>query len=294
MASPPVTSCPISYTNIQLAQEGIKSALPVIGNSKMTKEEFLNFCQQNRPQLYQDIFINGEILFRGVNICDTRYDIVRSILSPYKGHFSLLDLGAAQGYFSFKIGTEFPKAHCVMVEHFNDKEKHYGHHQDMLYQLCHLNSHLNNISYLHQEISAPFLENLSHREHFDFVFAMLVIHQIDKNMPVRIKCLENLLKLGDNVLLELSNDVAPELLEYVSKELVKSETHECKCIGEVQRCYDPSTAYGGHYPNGKGIFYLFTKKQLSNESFHRLMPQKIKQSTYKAMNGIYTSAVIED
>lgn len=259
----------------------------------ISKEEFLEFCRQNRPKLYQDIFINGETLFQGVNICDIRYDIIKPILQLYKSHFSVLDLGAAQGYFSFRIGTEFPKAQCVMIEHENEKEKHYSHHQDMLYQLCHLNSHLNNISYLRKEISAPFLEDLNSTEHFDVILALLVIHQVDRSMLGRQKLLDMLLKLGDTVILEVSNDVAPELLEYVRDELRKNDTHDCKFLGEVQRCYDPLTAYDGKYPNGKGLFYVFTRKNMPTDSYQHNTTQEIKFSTFKSLNGIYSSAQLK-
>jgi len=269
---------------------GEHNSNPLLRTPLCRRDEFLNFCRQNRPKLYQDIFVKGKVLFQGVNICDTRYDIIKPILQSYKGYFSLLDLGAAQGYFSFRVGTEFPKAQCVMVEHTNDKEKHYSHHQDMLYQLCHLNSHLKNISYLHKEISFPTLDYLNKEEHFDVVLAMLVIHQVDRSMDVRGKLLQNLLKLGDHVILEVSNDVAPELWDYVRDELSKSETHHCKFLGEVERYYDPKTAYDGKFPNGKGEFYLFTRKHKTRESYAHKHPQRIKRSTFKAMNGVYTSS----
>ncbi len=226
----------------------------------ISKQEFLQFCQKNPSKLYQDIFIQGETVLKGVNICDTRYELIRPILESYKGTFSLLDLGAAQGYFSFRTATEFPKARCVMVEHSNEKERPYEHHQDMLYQLCHLNSDLKNVSYLHKKISPSFLKELGRKEHFDIVLALLVIHQVDDSMETRSELLETLLKLGDNVIIEVSNDVAPELLVYVRDELSKSKTHTCEFLGEVDRYYNPETAYGGLYPHGRGLFYLFKRR----------------------------------
>ncbi len=232
-------------------------------DSKISLEEFLLFCRQNSSLVYQDIIMRGKTLFQGINICDNRYSIIKPILDGFQEKpFSVLDVGAAQGYFSFRIANDFPRSNCVMIEHSN---KDYDHHGFMLYQLCQLND-LPNITYFHKEISIPTLENLSHEEHFDVILALLVVHQIDDSMEIRKKVLETLFDLGDNVILEVSNDVAPELRDYVREELCKSEELDYSFLGEVDRYYNPATAYGGQFPNGKGEFYWFRKKnhKLSN------------------------------
>lgn len=221
----------------------------------MNKEDLLNYCKQNSEDIYQDIWIQGKTQFQGVNLCENRYDLIKPILRGLE-QFSVLDVGAAQGYFSFRIASDFPGAQCSMIEHAN---KNYDHHARLLYQLCLLNN-LPNVAYLHKEISVPLLETLNDKLHFDVVLALLVVHQIDEDMEIRKVAIQNLLKLGNHVILEVSNDVAPELRDYVRDELLSNGEFERFFLDEVPRYYHPTKAYKGKYPNGKGEFYYFKRK----------------------------------
>lgn len=222
---------------------------------KMSMGDFLKYCRQNSEQIYQDIWINQKTMFQGVNLCENRYELIKPILQDLK-EFSVLDVGAAQGYFSFRIASDFPGAHCSMIEHAN---KSYDHHARLLYQLCLLNN-LPNVNYFHKEISVPVLETLSDKVHFDVVLALLVVHQIDDDMEIRKTAIRNLLQLGNHVILEVSNDVAPELRDYVRDQLSTNDEFERFFLGEVPRYYNPTKAYGGKYSNGKGEFYYFKRK----------------------------------
>lgn len=245
---------------------------------KLTAGEFLQFCQQDPTQAYQDIVIKGKTVFQGVNRCANRYALIKPILDNLgEKDFSVLDVGAGQGYFSFRIAYGFTQSHCFMVEHAN---KNYDHHGRMLYQLCLLND-LPNVTFFHQEISVPVLEQLNRQTHFDVVLALLVVHQIDESMDVRKAALENLLSLGNHIILEMSNDVAPELRDYVRDELKSHPDYECSFLGEVQRYYNPATACGGKYPDGKGEFYYFKKKTPIIAS------TKIAPKVFAEMTGVY-------
>lgn len=246
-----------NYGLIYASEVHVEAPTKLSNSEKISAEDFMLYCKQNPHLVYQDIIIKGKTVFQGINKCDNRYAIIKPILDKFGDRsFSVLDVGAAQGYFSFRIAQDFPKAHCLMIEH---KNKNYGHHGIMLHQLCHLNG-LPNISYLHQEISVHSLKELSKQSHFDVVLAFLVVHQIDDSMAVRKEVIENLFNLGDIVIIEVSNDVAPELREYVKNVLTQNEAYDSLFLGEVDRYYDPATAYGGRFPNGKGELYLFKKK----------------------------------
>ncbi len=226
-------------------------------NLQLTDVDFLKFCQQDPALVYQDILIKGKTRFRGINLCENRYAIVKPLIEALgMENFSVLDVGAGQGYFSFKLASDFPKAHCYMIEHAN---KSYDHHARMLYQLCLLNA-LPNITFFHKELSVPILESLNHQAHFDVVLAMLVVHQIDDSMEIRKAAIETLFSLGNHIILEVSNDVAPELRDYVRDELKNHNEFTCSFLGEVPRYYNPKTAYKGKYANGKGEFYYFKRK----------------------------------
>lgn len=245
---------------------------------QLSGSEFLKFCQQDPAKVYQDIVIKGQTRFQGVNLCENRYLLLKPLLENLgKENFSVLDVGAGQGYFSFKIAHDFPKAHCYMIEHAN---KSYDHHARMLYQLCLLND-FPNVTFFHKTVSVPVLEWLNDQVHFDVILALLVVHQMDDSMEIRKMAIENLLKLGNHVILEVSNDVAPELLDFVKNELKDHSEFECTFPGEVPRYYDPATAYGGKYPDGKGEFYYFRRKNPGPTS------TEIAHHVFSEMNRIY-------
>lgn len=224
-------------------------------SSQLSKTDFLKYCEQNPEKVYQDVYIEGRIRAKGVNLCENRYEIIKPIVEKLgKERFSVLDVGAGLGYFSFRIASDFPKAHCYMIEHVN---KHCPEHARMLYQLCGLND-LSNVTFFHRQISAEMLEQLSRKAHFDLVMALLVVHQIGNSLDSWKPVVEKLFKLGNQVLLEVSNDVAPELRDYI--QAYQHPDYECTFLGEVPRYYDAQKAYSGKFPNGKGEFYLFKKK----------------------------------
>ena len=54
---------------------------------------------------YQDIIINTELIKKasGKHQCSVRYDLLKDkLLHKYKRPFTMLDLGASQGYYSFR------------------------------------------------------------------------------------------------------------------------------------------------------------------------------------------------
>ena len=49
---------------------------------------------------YQDLWINGEILSKGCGPdCPSRYETLRPLLNAFKRPFSVLEIGANNGYF---------------------------------------------------------------------------------------------------------------------------------------------------------------------------------------------------
>jgi len=116
---------------------------------------------------YQDRIVKGEVTQKGDRECGKRYEIIKKFLQQYKRPITILDLGAAQGYFSFKIAEDFD-ATCVMVESYES---------DTLKKLCEENDNDNTI-FLNKHITPTMLEELSKCEHFDVVLALNVVHHI--------------------------------------------------------------------------------------------------------------------
>ena len=46
----------------------------------------------------------------GTDDCGPRYGMIKPVLDRLDGPFSVLDVGAAQGYFSFRIAQEYPQS----------------------------------------------------------------------------------------------------------------------------------------------------------------------------------------
>lgn len=56
---------------------------------------------------YTDIRIKGKIISYGYRDCEIRYDKISEFCSNYTRPISILDLGAAEGYFTFRLAEDF-------------------------------------------------------------------------------------------------------------------------------------------------------------------------------------------
>lgn len=221
---------------------------------------------------YQDIIVNGETVSRGTNICPPRYDLIKPILDQYKGTFNVLDIGSAQGYFSLRIAHEFPLSKCVMIE----GEEVYRETKGRLHRLCLQSDRPENLFFLNKHVTLNDLRFLNKHDHFDVVLAFLVLHQIQESVEVPFEeLLKLVLKLGDNVIVELSDDVSPELLNRLQSVAKK---HNCTYLGELQRRYDSTV---------KGYFYHFKLKTLTAAELERSEPVGISKDSRKRLNGIF-------
>ena len=117
---------------------------------------------------YQDVLVHNQVLRQGSEICDVRFNLIKPILYTYKRPFTVLDIGAAEGYFSFKTAEEFPNSIVVALEGGSGR----GYYQaglERLKVLTELNSHLNNFVCLQHRLTFDSLQALRKKEHFDVV-----------------------------------------------------------------------------------------------------------------------------
>lgn len=151
------------------------------------KEEILTRLSKERYFPYQDIIINNEIISKGVGPdCQSRYNAISKIISKYNRPIKILDLGASNGYFSFRIAHDYD-ALCVMVDV-----------SDRLCDICKLNDQIKNIFYLKKEFTLNDLETLCKYEHFDVVLALNVVH----HMVSWREILDIIFRLGDTIIIE--------------------------------------------------------------------------------------------
>jgi SAM-dependent methyltransferase len=155
--------------------------------SQDKKNEILKSLSQEKYFVYQDIVVNGQTIWQGLGPnCSERYNLIRKILDQYKRPIKVLDLGASNGYFSFKIAQDYD-AHCVMVDT-----------TDRLLDLCYLNNTLKGIVYLKHNINLQDLLFLAEHEHFDVVLAFNVLHHLHPCKEI----MDTLFLLGDVVIIE--------------------------------------------------------------------------------------------
>ena len=173
------TTAPTTYKSQDNVNSNIFTFTPEV-------EHFLSVV---RKEVYQDILVDGLTIKEGVKDCEIRFPNIKKILDQYKRPFTVLDIGASEGYFSLRIAAEYDCT-CVMIE--GDKTLR-------LPEICGLNKKLGNLVVLEKFITPQDLKELGECEHFDLVLAFNVIHQLKGEWKETI---DYLLTLGDNILIE--------------------------------------------------------------------------------------------
>lgn len=199
-------------------------------------------------ELYQYVVINGKILD---NIPPTngqqpekRYEIIDQFLDQYKRPFTMLDLGAAQGYHSLLSAWKHPESVFVMVEGNNAAYRHMG---DQLLTICKHNNKLNNIVHLNKQIIISDLVSLSECEHFDVILALNVIHWLGNNWR---QAVDVICSLGDNIIIETPPAVESKKAEQIINYLINKGA---ELIAYVPR---------HHTPNSKAPMFLVRNKSV--------------------------------
>lgn len=177
--------------------------------------------------IYQSIVINGEEVFHspcesgGGEVVELRYEALKPILSTFDRPFTVLDLGANNGYFSLRILRDFD-AVCVVVDG-----------TERLSDICSLNTETNRLIHLQKYFTKHDLQALAAREHFDVVLALNVLHHVDDWSA----WVQKLFQLGDEVIIETPSENDPINRFAQTKELARYLTSlpEGSLIGQFPR-----------------------------------------------------------
>jgi hypothetical protein len=163
-------------------------------------------------QIYQDIWVNGEIKQEGIRECAARFAPIKKHCKQYAREraFTVLDIGACLGYFSFRLVNELP---CVstMVEANKDYlnalagPSQKGNHLSGLIQQ---QNRRNRLTLLNRRLTLSDLQELNKCEHFDIVLALRVVHHFKEPFADVIEAIVN---LGDHTFLELPTDKEPKV-----------------------------------------------------------------------------------
>lgn len=143
---------------------------------------------------YQDEWVRGRVVSRGVRDCEGRWAMIRPLLARYRRPFTVLDLGANLGYFSLRTCEEFPEATAVAVE---------GDGYGMALSDNLVNNGQPRVLGLRRNVTQADLGALGSCEHFDVVLALSVAHHIPGDPAVTVDLLGG---LGDHLVLELANE----------------------------------------------------------------------------------------
>ncbi|MFC1842081.1 class I SAM-dependent methyltransferase [Candidatus Dependentiae bacterium] len=189
---------------------------------------------------YQDIIINNVVIEKGYGPdCESRYNAIKNALLDFKKPITVLDIGAAEGYMSFRIAHDL-ESQCLMIGDPHGCGK-------ALPRLCKLNTSLNNISYLLKRMSAQDLEKLNKKRHFDVVIALNILHHFPQNKWK--KAAKAILKLGDYVIIETppaedtkqtGRKFLPDIIKFI-------EEHDFEIIANTRRVHTDPNLFSNMY-----------------------------------------------
>jgi len=167
---------------------------------------------------YQPHWVKGEIIKEGLRRSDDRYEAIKKFCSQYNRPFSVLDIGANFGYFSFRLASDFD-CHVTMVEKDPKCSK-------QLQELC-IKNELENVCFLQHKFSVKSLEALARVERFDVIIAMSVVHYFpDANEIMKI-----MRSMCDHFLVELPTESDAAHPDVVKKIVVPEDA---QLIGEFE------------------------------------------------------------
>ena len=229
---------------------------------KNNATRFIDITKYGHEQ-YQDIIINNKIVKRASgnhSESELRYKIIQKVLDRYQRSFTMLDIGASQGYYTFRAAHNYDCV-CVMIEGDNPAYPKIGR---QLLDLCRANTSLDNIILLNRQIIPEDLKRLAECECFDVVLVLNIIHWFGDRWK---EVADVILAMGDNIIIE-----TPPQEDIVNEEqnALRNSIEEyfifrgAKILDEVPR----------HTSNAMSRIYLFEteKKNLARKQW--LMPKE--------------------
>lgn len=167
--------------------------------NKLVCEDLFNLKQLGFEQ-YQDIYVKGQVIEKASyaeRFLEQRFAIVNSVLSRYVRPITLLDIGSAQGYFSFRAAEMYPDSVFVMLEGSNPA---YPLISKQVSSICELNKDLDNVIWFDTPIIPKQIQALSSCEHFDVVLLLNILHWFPNDWKMLI---DAALKMSHVTIVEL-------------------------------------------------------------------------------------------
>lgn len=213
---------------------------------------------------YQPHWVKGKIIKDGLRQSSDRYEAIKKFCSSYNRPFSVLDIGANFGYFSFRLASDFD-CHVTMVEKDPKCSK-------KLQELC-IENDLENVCLLKHKFSVESLKALARVERFDVILAMSVVHYF----PDANEIMDIMKSMCDNLLVELPTEKDAANPDVVKKIVVPKNA---VLLGEFP------THINSHRP-----FYSMSgvkkKAELQDKYFGNPKPPKIPMKIYSDFDNKY-------
>jgi SAM-dependent methyltransferase len=161
------------YTELETHRIELDDLIMILKNSdefkELTKHQKIPELETCSTDTYNDIRIKGKIISSGYRNSEKRYNEIFKFCKKFNRPISVLDLGAAEGYFTFRLAEDFSGV-FIAVES-NPERK--------LLELCTKNDN-RKVLLLDKQMNLKNLKNLKEVQHFDVVLALNIIHHFDE------------------------------------------------------------------------------------------------------------------
>lgn len=141
---------------------------------------------------YQDTWVKGKKVASGERDCAPRYEVIREVASRFKRPFTVLDIGANLGYYSFRLAEDFDCTVLAVESQIRDG----------LTRVAKQNEN-DRVLAVKQNMSLADLTTLADVEHFDLVLGLSVTHHFQASY---VDVLTQIRRLGFVTILELPTE----------------------------------------------------------------------------------------
>ena len=188
------------FNELKNNQINLDDLIRILKNSdefkELSKNQKISQSNISSVDTYNDIRINGKTISLGYRNSEKRYSEIFKFCKKFNRPISVLDLGAAEGYFTFRLAEDFSGV-FVAVES-NPERK--------LLELCKKNNDPK-VLLLNRQMNLKNLKNIKEVQHFDIVLALNIIHHFDEPFQ---DVLEALISMSSFCFLEHPNSLENE------------------------------------------------------------------------------------
>ena len=188
------------FNELKNNQINLDNLIRILKNSdefkELSKNQKIPQSNMSSVDTYNDIRINGKTISLGYRNSEKRYSEIFKFCKKFNRPISVLDLGAAEGYFTFRLAEDFSGV-FVAVES-NPERK--------LLELCKKNNDPK-VLLLNRQMNLKNLKNIKEVQHFDIVLALNIIHHFDEPFQ---DVLEALISMSSFCFLEHPNSLENE------------------------------------------------------------------------------------